>query len=90
MNAEKKKAELKTNEFNKEVEVKDGDATKTYKVKIDAGEDVKFDNQDDFGCKQKKTIKAKVVEKTDANKTKLEEIDKQPKSDIEVALDKTT
>jgi len=90
MNAEKKKAELKTNDFNKEVKVKDG-TTKTYKVKISKGQEAKFDDQDKYNDKNiVYTIKGKAVEDNDANKDKIKELDKQPDVDIEVYLDKTT
>jgi len=90
MNAEKKKTELKTNDFNKDVKVKDGNEVKTYRVKIPKERDVDFPDKEEYGAKQEKTIKAKAVESNDANKSKMEKIDEQPDVDIVVALDKNT
>jgi len=87
MNASKKPAELKTNEFFKDVIAKGG---KKYKVKIKKGADVKFDDRENYDKTQVKEIDGKVVEITDANKTKIEKIDEQPDVKIEVVLDRTT
>jgi hypothetical protein len=86
----KNKGELKTNEFNKEVKVRDGNETKTYRVKIAKGLPVEFENKEEYDLKHKKPLKGKAVEVNDANKDKIAKIDEQPDVDIEVGLDKTT
>jgi len=87
MNASKKPADLKTNEFFKDVTAKG----KKYKVKIKKGTEVKFDDRENYDKTQAKEIKvAKVVEINDANKSKIEKIDEQPDATIEVVLDRTT
>jgi hypothetical protein len=87
MNASKKPADIKTNEYFKDVKTKDG---KSYKVKIKKGAEAKFDDQEDYSKTQVKEISGKVVEKIEANKSKIEKIDDEADKKIEVVLDKTT